>query len=285
MNESKDSVLRSITNDGGFRVIVASTSDTVRSIAEAQRATGKTAANLGELVTGTILVRETMSPQYRVQGILRGEGNRGSLVADAHPDGTSRGLMNRPVDMAEVGLGSGALLQMMRTLSTGQIHQGVVSLEGLRSLSEAMMHYMQTSEQVTSLIEVACTVDDQGRVAAAGGYVVQLLPELSEEMLAIMTERLTDFVPMRELLCHGTMGPAELTAELLYGMPYSVTEGTPLRFGCYCSHERMVAGLATLQKHDLEDLRHAGKDLEISCDFCRVDYRVTPGQIGELVAE
>src|SRR6266511_2418355 len=80
-----DSVLRAMTDDGAFRVITARTTETVRGAIEAQGAAGETARTFGELITGAILYRETMAPQLRVQGVLKGSSGTGSLVADSHP--------------------------------------------------------------------------------------------------------------------------------------------------------------------------------------------------------
>ena len=76
--DSTDSVLRAITDDGAFRVIVARTTDTVQNVLKAQGAQGPTARHLGDLVTGAVLFRETMAPNLRVQGILKGSGGSGS---------------------------------------------------------------------------------------------------------------------------------------------------------------------------------------------------------------
>lgn len=125
-----DSVVRAITEDGAFRVIVALTTATVRGAVLTQGARGATARVFGELVTGAVLIREAMAPKLRVQAILRSAGGEGTLVADAHPDGTSRGLVNFGAGGApvEVRMGRGALLQVMRSLPNGALHQGVVAV-------------------------------------------------------------------------------------------------------------------------------------------------------------
>lgn len=281
MTAESDSVLRAITRDGAFRVITTSTSHTVREVVELQRARATTAEYLAELVTGTILVRETMAPQLRVQGILRG-ANSGTLVADSHPDGTSRGLAN--MKDGAVTLGPGAMLQVMRTLPAGQIHQGVVEVSHSRGISDAFMTYMQTSEQVTCLIAVGALMRDD-HVAVSGGYMVQLLPEADRSMLMIMTERLEAFDPIHELLKGDGISPRELTSELLHGMPYVELEESPLRFSCNCSHVRVVAGLSTLRRSEIEELMRGGEALHISCDFCGKEYQVAPEQLRGLLQQ
>ena len=121
-----DSVLRAMTDDGAFRVITVRTTNTVRGAIAAQRGTGRTARYFGDLLTGAILFRETMAPQLRVQGIVKASKGRGSLVADSHPSGMTRGLIQLPRGATELDLGAGTVMQVMRTLPNGRIIQGVV---------------------------------------------------------------------------------------------------------------------------------------------------------------
>jgi redox-regulated HSP33 family molecular chaperone len=88
---STDSVLRAVSNDGGFRVITALTTETARAAIAAQRAEGETALLFAGLLTGAVLFRETMAPNMRIQCVLDAGGRR--LVADAHPGGDTRGLV------------------------------------------------------------------------------------------------------------------------------------------------------------------------------------------------
>src|SRR5437667_12691738 len=80
-----DAVVRAITDDGSFRVIAARVPATARAVVEAQRVTGGVATYLAELVAGIVLVRETMAPQFRLQGVLIGADGGGRLVVDARP--------------------------------------------------------------------------------------------------------------------------------------------------------------------------------------------------------
>ncbi|HEY5376008.1 MAG TPA: Hsp33 family molecular chaperone HslO, partial [Polyangiaceae bacterium] len=93
MPEPSDTVLRAITDDGAFRVITARTTQTVRGAVEAQGVAGLTARHFGDLLTGSILFRETMAPNLRVQGIIKGSNGSGSVIADSHPSGQTRGLI------------------------------------------------------------------------------------------------------------------------------------------------------------------------------------------------
>lgn len=284
--QSTDTVLRAITDDGAFRVIVARTTDTVQQVLLAQSAQGSTGRHLGDLVTGSVLFRETMAPNLRVQGILKGSGGSGSLVADSHPSGKTRGLVQLAGGANEIAIGRGAIMQMMRTLPNGKINQGFVEVpdSGDRSISRALMEYMQASEQVVSMLAMG-TLLDADRVSAAGGYLVQLLPEVGRGPLMVMTERLKDFENIDALLGADNFTPEVLLEELLYGMAYTRLEESSIGFECWCNELRVVSAIATLPRTDIEHLLSSGEVLEIACEYCKREFRIPPTRLQGLLNE
>lgn len=278
-----DTVLRAMTDDGAFRVITTSTSNTVRGVAQAQGVRGGTARTFGDLITGSILFRETMAPQLRVQGILKGSGGSGSLVADSHPSGKTRGLVEIKAPASEVSLEQGAVIQMMRTLPSGRINQGVVAVPPEGGVSEALMAYMQTSEQVVSVVSVATLLSGE-EVLAAGGYMVQLLPEVAPGPLAVMTERLEAYQGVGDKLQHHEFSSEWLLEDLLEGMPFTRLEESRIDFECWCDELRVMSALATLSRADLEHLLSTNEVLEIACEYCKHEYRVSPARLRGLLA-
>lgn len=273
-----------MTDDGAFRVIVARSTDTVCDICQAQGASGPTALTLGNLLTATALFRETMSPNLRVQGILRSPGGLGTLVADSAPGGKTRGLIQARSKTGVDLSSDGALLQMMRTLHNGSVNQGVVRLPLGASVSEGMMAYMKDSEQVDTMLAVSTILGDRGEVVSAGGYMVQLLPEVGRGPLEIMAARLEDFKTIDHLLTPD-FTPEWLRDELLYGMPFTELDSTELHFACWCSENRLLGALATLPKHEIQSMIDDGKPLEITCDYCLKDYTIQPARLRGLLGE
>ncbi len=279
-----DNVLRALTDDGAFRVLACDTTATVRGAIEAQQPeTPELTRIFADLLTGAILVRESMSPDHRLQVILQGDNPRARMIADTHPDGSTRGLIQMPPDVKEMPMGEKGLLQVARTLHNGSLHQGVVAVPaGSNSVSAALMAYMQDSEQTVTVIAVGCHLSN-GEVAAAGGYMVQLLPELAEGPLMVMTERLKDFEDIVPLLAQGRATPGELLAETLFGMPYTTVSDRGVHFGCRCSSERLAQSLASLPRDDIESLMEGGKPLDIECDYCRKRYEFTLQELRSLI--
>lgn len=282
MLAANDSVLRAITDDGAFRVITVRTTATVRGAISAQHGTGRTARTFADLLTGAVLFRETMAPQLRVQGIVRGANGRGSLVADSHPSGMTRGLIQLPPGARQVDLGKGAVMQVMRSLPNGKIIQGLVEVPDSGGISRALMAYMQVSEQVVSMIAVGSVMDNDD-VLSAGGYIVQLLPEVGRGPLMVMTERLREFETIEPQLREAAFSPSSLLEELLYGMPFTRIEESEIGFRCWCDELRLLGALATLNRADLEHLLSGGEVLEISCDYCGKEYAIAPAQLRGLL--
>jgi molecular chaperone Hsp33 len=280
---NEDTVLRAITDDGAFRVIAADTTATVRGAVAAQQAEGpEVIRTFADLLTGAVLVRESMAPDNRLQAVLQGDDPRARMVADTHPDGATRGLLQLPAHTRTMPLGKQGLLQIARTLHNGSLHQGVVQIPSSGTIPSAFMAYMQESEQVVTVIAMGCYLAS-GEVVAAGGYMVQLLPEVAEGPLMVMTERLKNFEDIVPLLARGAASPEVLLAETLYGMPYTKVGERTVHFGCRCSPERVAGSLASLPRDDIASLMQGGKTLEIQCDYCRKNYEFTVEQLRSLL--
>lgn len=281
MADQTDRVIRAITDDGAFRVMTIRATDTVQRAVEAQDVRGETAQLFGELVTAAVLVRETMAPGYRVQVILRGSLG-GQLVGDSHPGGLTRGLVQVADRETGILLGDDALLQVIRVLPRGDMQQGIVSADLHTGVSGAVMGYLQRSEQVTSMLAVGCVLED-GTVKAAGGYLVQLLPEVTDPPLMVMTERLEDFRDIRPLLVGSDSDPQNLMGELFYGFPHTLLAETDVAFGCLCSPARVVTALAALGRDDIAELVAKGEAVNLSCDYCGKAHAVGTEQLRTLL--
>ncbi len=279
-----DTVVRAMTDDGAFRIVAARTTDTSRSVVEAQDLSGDLANDMASLVTTSVLYRETMAPSLRVQCIVGFAQEGGQIVADSHPEGWTRGLVQPKREGGAPDLRTDpATLQMMRTLPRSDVHRGVVEVPESGNLSEAFMRYMQLSEQIVSMISLGSAMD--GDPPAAGGFVVQLLPEAAEAEAAMktMTERLENFVEIRDRLQRTDAAPSELIEAIFEGMPFTWLHTSEIRFGCQCSQLRVMTTLSLLDRDDIQELVDEGEPLSIGCDYCGASYTVEVAQLQGLL--
>lgn len=275
-----DSVLRTITDDGSFRVVAARSDATARDAIAAQGVTGVTAALFGQLVAGVILLRETLSPAHRVQLDVDDRRGRGRLVCDAWPGGDTRGRVMSPDDGSPIEVGGGSRLRVSRPLSGGRLHEGIVAVPEGGGICEGLMAYMQESEQVFSVI-AAATFGEEGE-RRAGGYVVQLLPEYDRAALSLMVARLGAMPPMAQLLGEDAT-PEGLTARLFLDMASTELEASTTRFACACSRDRVELALSSFARGEIEQALADGRPLEARCEFCRTSYRLERDDLTRLL--
>jgi molecular chaperone Hsp33 len=279
---SGDRVLRAITDDDNFRVIVATTTQLTQRSTSLQDATGETARHFTDLLSGTVLIRETMSPAHRLQSVLKAGENQKSLVADAHPDGLTRGLVQGPADAGPFDTQQGAMLQVMRSMAKGEIHRSMVRPPSGCDVSQALMTYLQESEQIASVIAVGSARQGE-QIVHSGGYVVQLLPDAAHGPLMVMTERLAALPSIDRLLSQLQGSATKLLDELLFQMPHAQLDDSPIHFGCKCSQEAVVATLATLGREEIADMVRKQEVIELTCDYCRTTYSVQRAQLAGLL--
>lgn len=281
-DEGPDYAITAMTNDGAFRVMVARTTHTVTDSLSAQKVPTKNRQHYANMMTSTALLRLTMAPGLRVQGLLRGASGKGTLVAESFPDGACRGLLHHS-DAFEVGEHS--LMQFMRTMPNGAIQQGSIELGPNHQVLEGLTTYLQDSEQIVSVAGLASVFSEE-HLIHSGGFLVQLLPECTEPPLALMYERArNELADLGRLLIETNNKPEAVLDAILYLMPYTITQQYDLFFRCQCSEERVLAGLATLSQADIDDILQKGETLEIQCDYCNKQYFVAPERLRSLNAQ
>jgi molecular chaperone Hsp33 len=280
--EAGDRAVRAMTLDGAFRVMAVVTTETARGALAAQRASGDTALRLAELITAGILIRETTQPARRVQMLWR-DRRGGALVADALPDGSNRGMVN-PGELTGVAATGDHILQVSYTMPNGALHQGMVAVAEGDDMGTALMRYMHQSEQTVSMVALtALPGPGPGGVRVAGGYLVQLLPEATPEVIAELTDHLGNLPPITQMLEGGeaTVSAAGMIETVLNRFEHAQLASSPLRFGCTCSEGRVMLSILTLPDAEVDSMI-AGDPLDVRCDACGARYTIQPDALREL---
>jgi molecular chaperone Hsp33 len=314
-----DHVVRAITLDGAFRVIATIPTGTANGASAAQRLRGAAAAQLAELITCAVLIRETTQPVRRVQLVWR-DRSGATVVADSLPDGTSRGIVNPGSSGDGVEPADEHLMQVNYTLPNGALHQGVIAVDPGTDLATALMQYMQTSEQIVAMVALGVVLRDGGGapdtgvasavaapdrgasaaqsvgappsdqldraaagalvdvVAQVGGYVVQVLPEVTREGLEAMSRHLTALPAVHTLVAAAGGNPRLLIDRVLEGFPFAELADTPVMFGCTCSEARVITGILSLPADEVLSME-AGPSLEVRCDACGTTYDIDPSSL------
>lgn len=273
-----DRVIRAMTEDGAFRIVALRATDLAREACRLHGVSGDQARIFSELLAGSVLARETISPPHRLQSIFQ-TPQGWSVIADSRQEeGLTRGLVQQGKAQHTTDV-----LQIIRRLPHGKMHQSVVEADA-NNLTTAFMTYMYDSAKVESTMVVRAVMAD-GHVAAVGGYMLQLLPEHTHGQLAIMTERLQDFAFIDQLLLKHDADPQFFVDELFYGWPFAILADEPLAYGCEGDRARALAAIQTLGKEEIEKLLAENPIIKLDCEYCLTEFEFGRNELMGMLDE
>ncbi|HBT47042.1 MAG TPA: Hsp33 family molecular chaperone HslO [Peptococcaceae bacterium] len=277
------------TGEGGVLALVARTTDLVERARQLHRTSPTATAALGRLLTGGALMAATLKEGQSLTLRINGDGPLGSLVVVARP-GKIKGYVGEP--QVELPLREDGKLDVGRAVGRGTLY--VVKDLGLKEpyvgsvelvsgeIGEDLAHYFVSSEQKPSAVGVGVRVEPEGKVGAAGGFLVQLLPGAGEAVAELLENNLREAGPVSSLLAGG-LSPEDIAHLLLKGLSFKVYERQPLRWACDCSRERLREVLLALGPQELERILVERGEAEATCAFCSRVYRFDRDEVEELL--
>jgi len=278
---ASDHLIRGVGRSSTLRVAAVVTTGVALEAAERHHLSPPAACAVGRALTSGLLLATLTKGGERVTVQLVGNGPIGAITVDV-TDGDVRGYARHPAagpadarGRLRIGdlLGRYGVVNVLRDMGLRDRYQGQISLV-TGEIDEDLEAYLRTSEQVPSALGCEVVLDDQGAVVAAGGVLVQSLPEGDPESVREVQEALRSGELYR-LLAAGVVSPVEL-ARRVTGLDDLEVLGDdrPVQFACRCSQGRIEDMLALLSSVDLDEMIADEKPTDITCNFCNASYRV-----------
>jgi molecular chaperone Hsp33 len=286
-----DRLVRSLVADAGVRGLAAVTTDLVD---EARRRHGTfptATAALGRALTAALLVGGLGKEDERVSLEFSGDGPLGGILVDATPDGSVRGYVTRPhtdlpprAGKLDVGgaVGRGLLCVMRIPPGAGPSYRGIVPLVSGEIASDVAC-YLVDSEQTPSVVGIGVYVNADGTVGAAGGYLLQTLPDAVAGTIDRLERNVAASDTPSELVRRG-LSAAGILEVLLTGFAAHALDERDVRFRCRCSRARVEAAVIAMGKAELQDVLTAERSAEVVCEFCATRYHLDESDLQSLLA-
>jgi len=277
---------------------VAETTNAVEELRRLHDSSPEVTAAVGRLATGALLLASTLEKTTSQEPLLTvevdGDGPVGRLVATASPAGWVRAMATNPLataDRRDDGkldvsgvVGVNGQLTVTRDPGIGAPYRGVVELVS-GELAKDLAYYLSESDQSPAAVVLGVKCLREGRVASAGGLLVQLLPGVSEKQALSLTDRIRALGAVSSRLSAG-QGPRDWLAKI-FPEGCTISGEVPARFFCGCSMERVERALKLLGLEEiravLEDRRDGSSD--VICGFCRMAYTLQPARLRALITE
>ena len=282
-----DKLVKAITK--GVRVYAAVTTDLVDEAIGRHDCYPVAAAALGRTMTGALLLAANLKNKEALTVNIRGNGPLKNITADAVPEGFVRGYVANP--HVELPLNDRGKLDV-----GGGVGQGLVTVTrftGLREpmrgsseivtgeIAEDLTNYLYVSEQTPSSIGLGVLVDTDFSAKAAGGFIIQPMPDADEETISRLEENLQKLRPVTTMIDEGK-DAREIILEIMNGFEMEFLTTTDLAFRCQCSKERLEDVLLNLNHDDMESLIADGQ-AEVCCHFCGEKYHFSREELQHLL--
>lgn len=288
-----DYMIRATAADGQIRAFAATTGELVEFARRAHNTSPVATAALGRLLTAGAMMGAMMKGEEDLLTIkIEGGGPIGGLTVTADAKGNVKGYVNNPGVMLppnakgklDVGgaLGLG-VLSVIRDIGLKEPYVGQTILV-TGEIAEDLTYYFSTSEQTPSSVALGVLMNRENTVRQAGGFILQLLPGASEEVIGGLEKKLAGISSVTELLDQG-MTPENILEYVIGEWGLELLDRMPTRFACNCSRQRIEKALISVGKNELQSMIEEGKTIEVNCHFCGKHYPITVEELRILLAQ
>jgi molecular chaperone Hsp33 len=215
---------------------------------------------------GALLMGVYRKEGETVQLIFNGRGELGTLTAIADWKGNVKGLVGNPradpplradgkLNVAQA-VGKGILSVVRSIPYQKEPYTGVVPIHS-GEIAEDLAYYLADSEQTQSALGLGVSLNRDGSVKHAGGFLISVLPFAEEETLQQLESNLTGLSSVTEMLGSG-MSPEQIAERLVQGL--GLSEGSSHlvpRYGpCEINDlkQRMKNAVSTLGRAEIESI-------------------------------
>lgn len=301
-------VLIGMDHSGSFRVYLAVTTDLVEEARTIHNTTPLATAGLGRVLTGAGMMGLLLKNKSdKLTLLFKGDGPAKQILATATGAGEVKGYIANPdveLPLTEAGkldvggsLGIGELT-VIKDLGLKEPYVGTIALVS-GEIAEDLTAYYFISEQQNTAISLGVKIDTDYSVLAAGGMMIQMLPDAQESAIDALEKMLASLSPITTLVeraeaCGGENTPQEtvlerMLQEIFADMPeeYRVRtlESRDLRWHCDCSEERLEKILMTIGEKDLTEIIEEDEGAELVCQFCCKKYYFDKEHLQRILAE
>ena len=177
-----------------------------------------------------------------------------------------------------VGIG---LLNVIKDMGMKEPFVGQTILQ-TSEIAEDLTYYFATSEQVPSSVGLGVLMNKDNTVHCAGGFIVQVMPFVTDEVLSRLEENIQKISSVTQMLDDGHT-PEQMLERVLEGLDIEITDTIPANFSCNCSHERIEKAIISIGKKDIQSMIDEGKEVEVKCHFCNTAYKFSVEELKEIL--
>ncbi len=297
VSEGDMNTLIAVDKSGSYRIYLTVATQLAEEARRIHQTSPTATAALGRsLIAAGLMGLMLKGDGDKLSLIFKGEGPAREILATADAKGRVKGYIASPdADLpprADGHLNVGGLLApgtltVIKDLGLKEPYVGKIDLVN-GEIAQDLTQYFAVSEQQPSSVALGVRLDENGCVEAAGGFIVQVLPNASDACLDKLEETLF-LMDALTLLIRDTHEPKALLARIFRDMPDEfspeILDERQISWNCDCSRERMERALISIGKRDLAQIIAEDGKAELTCQFCRKHYTFNEAELTALLKE
>ncbi len=284
-------ILRGTSKNFGIRIFAADTTSMVEEARRLHNTSAVASAALGRTLTAASIMGIMMKGDNdKLTLSINGKGPLGTIVCVTDSKGTVKGYVSNPnveiplkkngkLDVGEA-VGINGLITVIKDLGMKEPYTGQYPLTN-GEIAEDLTAYYAYSEQQPSAIALGVLVDVDYTIKAAGGFIVQLMPEAEDKDIDILERNIAGIKSVSHLIDEGKT-PEDLINIILKDLDPVIYENIPVKYKCDCSRDRIEEALISIGKIELDTIINEDKQAEISCHFCNTVYQFNEEELISL---
>ena len=287
----KDYLIRATAANGQVRAFGVTSRELTETAKNAHDTSPVATAALGRLMSAAGMMGADLKGGNDLLALrMGGGGPMVGLLATADSHGNVKGYAFHPEVLLppnakgklDVGgaLGAG-MLSVVKDIGLKEPYVGQTNLVS-GEIAEDLTYYYAASEQIPCSIALGVLMNKDNTVRQAGGFMIQLLPGASDELIDRLEERLGELPSITALLDAGKT-PEEILSGLLGDFDLEILEKKPVQFHCDCSRERVERAIVSIGKKEIREMIEEGKPIEAGCQFCNKKYSFSVEELEELL--
>lgn len=287
-------ILRGMDRGQNFRFFLANTTELTKEMKEIHQMSETATAAVGRTAAVSVVMASMMKNlKDKITVQIQGDGPAGRLILVAASTGAVKATVDHPevelplkdTGKLDVGgyIGREGQMLIIRDLGLKEPYIGRSPLVS-GEIAEDFTYYFATSEQQPSVVNLGVYFNEEGEIQAAGGIVIQTMPNISEDVL-IKLEADVAQMPQFTEVARKTEDPKERLALLLPSFELDLMDEMPVFWECDCSRERMEQALIALGREELSQLASEEETMQMHCHFCNTDYSFSKTELEKLSQE
>ena len=287
-----DKIIKFLAHEGRVSVICANTTKMVEEARKIHDMSPVVTAAFGRLLTITsIMATEMKGSKDKLTVQLKGNGPIGVMIATANNKPIVKGYAVNPVvelPLNEFGkldvsgaVGYEGYINVVKDIGLKDPYIGISPLVS-GEIAEDFANYFVNSEQRNSAVALGVLVDKNG-VRASGGYLINPMPDATEEDISTVEQSIFKAGAMSKMLDQN-LTLEEIAKKVTGDENVQIIEDNIVpEFKCDCSKEHMQDALMTIGKEELQDIIEKEGKAELVCHFCNKKYQFNKEELEAIL--